>query len=128
MKKELIENADLHFEHKLWEREIKFWEDEIKSFQNRLSELVTRWTKQEVLAEIEKFENQFAIQKKEFDSLEDQIAMHEKNMAEHYKKNEDVLNKIFVNQHINMREVMETERNLYHNLKKEFFKFLTKFM
>ena len=88
MEKELIYNADLHFEHENWQRELDFWEDELKSFHLRLDELVKRWTDHKVLAEIEKFQNQFMIQEKEFDSLKDQIAMHEKNMASHYEKNE----------------------------------------
>ena len=128
MKNELIYNVDLHFEHENWQRELNFWEDELKSFHIRLEELVMRWTDQDVLAEIEKFQNQFMIQEKEFDAIKDQIAMHEKNMAAHYEKNEDVLNKMFVNQHLALREVLETERNLYHNLKKDFFRFMTKYM
>ena len=128
MKKEIIYNADLHFEHENWQREINFWEDELKSFHKRLEELVLRWTDKSVLAEIEKFQNKFMIQGKEFDSLKDQIAMHEKNMAAHYEKNEDVLNKMFVNQHLDFRKVLETERNLYNDLKKDFFRFLTKYM
>ena len=54
--------------------------------------------------------------------------MHEKNMAAHYEKNEDVLNEMFVSQHLALREVMETERSLYDNLKKDFFRFMTKYM
>jgi len=49
-------------------------------------------------------------------------------MAGHYEKNEDVLNKMFVDQHLTLREVMETERNLYNSLKKDFFRFMTKYM
>jgi hypothetical protein len=128
MKNELIYNVDLHFEHENWQRELNFWEDELKSFHLRLEELVMRWTDQGVLAEIEKFQNQFMIQEEEFDSIENQIAMHEKNMAGHYEKNEDVLNKMFVDQHLTLREVMETERNLYNSLKKDFFRFMTKYM
>jgi len=128
MEQELIYNADLHFEHENWQRELDFWGDELKSFHLRLEELINRWTDHEVLAEIEKFQNQFMIQEKEFYSLKDQIAMHEKNMAAHYEKNEDVLNEMFVSQHLALREVMETERSLYDNLKKDFFRFMTKYM
>ena len=128
MEKELIYNVDLHFEHENWQRELDFWGDELKSFHLRLEELINRWTDHKVLAEIEKFQNQFMIQEKEFYSLKDQIAMHEKNMAAHYEKNEDVLNEMFVSQHLALREVMETERNLYDNLKKDFFRFMTKYM
>ena len=100
MEKELIYNADLHFEHENWLRELNFYKDELKSFHLRLEELVNRWTDQKVLAEIEKFQNQFMIQEKEFDALKNQIAMHENNMASHFEKNEDVLNKMFVHQHL----------------------------
>mgnify|MGYP000231421187 CR=1 FL=1 len=128
MEKEVIYNEDLHFEHENWQRELDFWEDELKSFHLRIEELINRWTDPMVLAEIEKFQNEFMIQEKEFDALKDQIAMHEKNMASHYEKNEDVLNKMFVTQHLAFREVLETERNLYYNLKKDFFRFMTKYM
>ena len=55
MKNEIIFNADLHFEHNLWRRELFFWEDEIKSFNKRLEELVQRWTDKEILAQLEHF-------------------------------------------------------------------------
>lgn len=128
MKNELIYNVNLHFEHEIWQRELNFWEDELKSFHLRLDELADRWTDHEVLVKIEKFQNRFMIQEKEIDALKDQIAMHELNMSGHYEKNEDVLNKTFVNQHIQFREILERERNLYQTLKKDFFRFLTKYL
>lgn len=128
MEKEIIYNVNLHFEHEIWQRELNFWKDELKSFHLRLDELVDRFSNQEVLAEVDKFQNQFMIQEKEIDALNDQIAMHELNMSSHYEKNEDVLNKTFVTQHIEFREVLARERNLYIALKKDFFTFLTKHM
>lgn len=59
MKKEIIYNSDMHFEHLNWRRELAFWEDEIKSFKNRLVEIVKRWTDKNVLAQLEHFQNQF---------------------------------------------------------------------
>lgn len=128
MKKEAIYNADLHFEHVFWTKELDFWEDELKSFNNRIEELVMRWTDSSVLAQIEKFQNQFLIQENAMNVVRNQIDMHETNMAEHYKINEDVLNKRLVNKHLVIRDQMETQRSIYQNLKKEFFNFLTKYM
>ena len=128
MKNELIYNVNLHFEHEIWQRELNFWEDELKSFHLRLDELNERWTDNKVLTQVEKFQNRFMIQEKEIDALKDQIAMHELNMSNHYEKDEDVLNKTFVNQHIQFREILQRERNLYQTLKKEFFHFLTKYL
>ncbi len=61
MKKEVIFDSNLHFEHKRWRSELDFWEDELKFFNNRLNELVTRWTKKEVLKQLEHYQNEFIL-------------------------------------------------------------------
>jgi len=128
MKKELIFNTNLHFEHENWNRELNFWEDELASFQNRLEELAVRWTDKSVLAQVELFQNQFLLEKEAINSIQDQIEMHETNMADHYEKNEDVLNKDLVEKHLKLRERMENERELFNDMKNKLFRFLTKYM
>ena len=128
MEKQVIYNSDLHFEHKLWQRELTFWEDELKSFNNRLSELVTQWTDKKVLVQLEHYQNQFILHGTVIDKLQDDINMHEVNMSAHFIKGEDVLNYSFVKKHIEFRNKMETQRQIYSELKKEFFHFLSKYM
>lgn len=128
MEREIISNSDLHFEHKQWRRELLFWEDELKSLKNRLSELVLRWTDKEMLAQLEHYQNQFMIQENEIDELEDLINLHETNISEHLKKGEDVLNLQLVKKHIEFRNHMDTQRNLYSELKRKFFRFLSVYM
>ena len=124
----IINNSDLHFEHKHWERELLFWEDELKSFNNRLEELVKRWTNHSVLAQLEHFQNQFIRQQEVMDTLQHDINVHETDMAKHDKKMEAVMNFDLTKKHFALRERMETQRMIYHDLKKEFFKFLSKHM
>lgn len=128
METQVINNSDLHFEHKLWQRELAFWEDELKSFNNRLSELVTRWTDNKILAQLDHYQNQFTLHGNFIDKLQADITMHEVNMSAHFKKGEDVLNRSFVEKHIDFRSKMETQRHIYDNLKKEFSRFLSKYM
>lgn len=128
METQVINNLDLHFEHKLWQSELALWEDELKSFNNRLSELVTRWTDKKVLVQLEHYQNQFILHKTAIDKLQDDINMHEVNMSAHYKKGEDVLNHLFVKKHIEFRNKMETQRQIYNDSKKEFFDFLSKYI
>lgn len=128
MKKELIFNTDLHFEHENWNRELLFWEDELTSFQNRLDELVLRWTAKEVLAEVEKFQNHIIVHREAIVSIKNQIELHETNMADHYKKDEDVLNKDLVSKHELLRYKIEIQRNLFNEFKGNFFRFLTKYL
>jgi hypothetical protein len=128
MEREVIFNSDLHFEHKQWRRELLFWEDELKSLRNRLDELAIRWTDKEVLAQLEHYQNQFIIQENAINELDNHINLHETNIAEHTKKGEDVLNQQLVKDHIEFRNHMDTQRNLYSDLKKEFFRFLSEYM
>lgn len=128
MEREVIFNSDLHFEHKHWRSELLFWEDEIKSFQNRLSELVTRWTDKNVLAQLEHYQNQFILQEGIIDKLQADIDSHETNIARHSERGEDVLDQVLVKRHIEFRNRMDMQRDIYSNLKKEFFRFLSKYM
>lgn len=125
---EVIFNPDLHIEHESWNREIHFWEDELISFQNRLDELVRRWTDKSVLSQIDKFQNQVYIHRDVLNKIKNQIEMHEVNMADHYRKNEDVLNKNLVKKHIAIRDQMESQRKVINRFKKNLFLFLTKYM
>lgn len=128
MEKEVIFNSDLHFEHKQWKHELLFWEDELKSLQNRMSELVMRWTDKEVLAQLEHYQNQFMIQENAISELENHIVLHETNISDHFKKGEDVLDLQLVKEHTEFRNQMDTQRNLYSELKRNFFRFLSKYM
>jgi len=128
MERDVIFNSDLHFEHQQWRRELLFWEDELKSLQNRLNELVLRWTDKEVLAQLEHYQNQFIIQENAIDELEDHINLHEINISEQLKKGKDVLDVQMVKKHIELRNHMDTQRNLYSELKGNFFRFLSKYI
>ena len=128
MKNEIIFNSDLHFEHNQWKRELFFWEDELKSFQNRLEELVKRWTKKEMLVQLEHYQNQFTLQNEVINTLQEDIHIHEISIAAASKKGKDLLDTALVKKHIEFRNRMEVQRNIYRDLKKEFFKFLTKYM
>lgn len=128
MKKEVIFNSDLHFEHLHWYKELAFWEDELKSFNNRLGELVNRWTDKEVLKQLEQFQNKFILQKETIDKLQDSIRNHEMAIAKSYDNDQESLDRILVQKHFNFRLDMEIQRKIYDDLKKDFFNFLSKYM
>lgn len=128
MKSEVVYSDDLHFEHRNWEGEISFWQDELKSFRKRLEELSNRWTDEKVLAELEHFQNQFIRHGEIIDILEHEINVHETDLAQHAKKGEDVMDRELTKNHIDFRERMEMQRKIYAELKKDFFRFLSKYM
>ena len=49
-------------------------------------------------------------------------------MSAHNKKSEDVLTTALVKNHIEFRNRIETQRHIYADLKKEFFRFLSQYM
>tara|TARA_R110002033_G_scaffold166331_1_gene204856 strand:+ start:82022 stop:82408 length:387 start_codon:yes stop_codon:yes gene_type:complete len=128
MNKEIITNSNLHFEHELWRLELFFWKDELKFFNNRLSELITRWTKKEVLVQLEHFQNEFILHGGIIEDLLEAIEMHETRIAGQSQAGQDALDTGLVQKHLDFRNQIETQRTIYADLKKEFFRFLTKYM
>ncbi len=124
----LVNNANLHFEHKSWLNEIAFWLDETRSFQNRLDEIEQRWTNDRVLAELGQFQNQMIIHKDRIQKLKDEIDAHEHAIAETIDEVNEAVDRIGFRYHMEMREKMETERVMFHDLKRRFFSFLSKYM
>ena len=120
--------SDLHFEHEQWRLELSFWKDEIKTFENRLAELAKRWTDHTVLAELDSYQNQFMIHKRVIEEIQHFINVHETEMSENDLNNEISLHAEHYRTHLEERAKMETQRHIYHELKKNFFEFLTKYM
>ncbi|RPG38256.1 MAG: hypothetical protein CBB72_001120 [Muricauda sp. TMED12] len=127
MENTLIYDSDLHFEHKQWEGELDFWKDELKTFKNRLSELIGKYEDQKVLAKLEHFQNEFILHGSVIEELEETIEEHESNMAEHSKVGEEALDVSLVERHLEFRQKMETQRQIYADLKKQFYQFLTEY-
>ena len=124
--KEVLYDENLHFEHEIWMSELDFWDIELKSFTNRLSELVTRWTKNEVLKQLEHYQNQFILHGGVINNLREIIEEHEASIAGHNLKGNKSLDVALVKRHFEFREKMEKQRQIYTELKKNFFQFLSK--
>ncbi len=128
MENEIIYNENLHFEHKQWQSELAFWEDELKSFNKRLEELVDKWTKKEVLTQLEHFQNEFILQDGIIDKLKEEIEKHESHIAGQSLRGENAMDTVLTKGHLDFRKKMETQRYIYAELKKEFFSFLSKYI
>ena len=128
MEKEIIYNSNMHFEHEQWKGELAFWKQELLFFNNKLSELVTRWTNKDVLAQLEHYQNQFILHGGVIEDLQETIEKHETRIAAQSIEGEDAIDVRLAEQHVEFRNKMETQRQIYADLKKEFFRFLEKYM
>jgi chromosome segregation ATPase len=64
---------------------LKFYEQEIQLLEKLLSEVVSKNTSREALAEAEHFQNQFFVQKKNMEELETRIHRHHLQTADNAK-------------------------------------------
>jgi hypothetical protein len=128
METKTLYNINMHFEHVQWKNELAFWTDELKSFNNRLSELVTRWTDKDVLTQLEHFQNEFILHGGVIEDIEETINKHEISISNNSDENHESMNVYMTKNHLELRDKLETQRQVYADLKKEFFKFLSKYM
>ena len=125
METKVIYNEDLHFEHEQWKMELNFWEDELKTFKNRLEELYSKWKEKELMTQLDHFENRFKIHEDKIHAFKQRIYAHELNMAKHYEAGENVINRVSYEYHLDFRDQIQVQREMYADLKKEFYHFLT---
>ena len=78
---------ELHADHVEWLKSLSFYEDELTILQKRLAEVSSKNTDQNVKMNVEKFQNQFLIQKNEIDYLR-----HNINASEQVIKDEILAN------------------------------------
>ena len=129
MFKTVIYNADLHLEHRSWYSELKFWEDELKTFEHRLEELVLANADKEFLIKLEHFQNVFLLHGKRVGEMQETIKRHEMRLAgQSLMGEENALDMPMLRSHMTFRDSMDTQREIYADHKKEFFRFLTEYM
>lgn len=119
---------DLHFEHTLWLRQLDFYRDEVGIFENRLEELVQRWDQHDVLAQLERFQNQFIREREVIDILQHDIRAHENSLAAYAKEHPIAIEQVHFADHEGLRERMARFRQIFEDLKQDFMVFVAKFL
>ncbi len=116
--------TDLHFEHQQWNNELSFFADEIKTFENRLQEIASRNSATETRAQVEQYQNKFILQRDVIDRLKHDIKLHENALAEYAQEHPVALDRVHFDDHHQLRDRMHDFRNLFDELKKNYFKFV----
>jgi hypothetical protein len=116
--------GDLHFEHMEWVNSLEYYKDEIKIHEHRLEEIVRRNTRQEVMAELEHFQNQFIREREVIDELRHDINAHENMLAKESKDHPVAIDRRYFTDHTDLRERFSTFERIYKDLKTEFRRWL----
>ena len=123
MDKPVLYSSNMEFEQEHWKGELAFWKGELITFNNRLSELISRWTPKDELDQIKHYQKKFIFHgdaiEELLETLEQEIPMEVK-VATSIQK----LDAHSSQQHTELRNRMEKQREIYSELKKIIFKFL----
>lgn len=115
----------LHVEHEQWLENLNFYEDEIKILKSRIEEVASKNTAEDVLKQVEHFQNQLIIQRNELDELRHAIKDHETYVENKVNDNPAADHKSLLD-HQHERERMEAYERLFKEMKDELNKFLAK--
>lgn len=120
---------ELHFELKVWVNELIFYKEEVSLYENRLEELVRKYTDRNMLAQLERFQNQFIRQKEVIDELKHEVKAHE-NILQQFAQthNEIELQHTLFEYHNKLKEDMITFKKLYTDVKNDFMRFAAQYM
>lgn len=120
--------SDLHFDHQEWLNRLRFYKDEINIFERRLEEIVKRNTTQEVMAELEHFQNKYIREREVIDELRHDIKQHENFLEREVNERPTAVDHRLFNDHGQLRDRMDTFERLYGELKHELHRWLAKRM
>ena len=119
---------ELHEEHKVWNNKLDFYKDDITILERRLEELVSKNTDQSVRAEIERFQNQFIIQRNNIDQIKHIINLDEKALEKEIEHNPVAVDHRKLEDHPKERDLVETFEQKLNELRADFNSFSAKWM
>lgn len=119
---------DLHEEHQTWLKNLAFYKDEVTVMQNRITEIASKNSGQDVLKQVEHFQNQLIVQRNNIDELNHSIKDHENYLENRVNENPTAVDHRKVNDHPKMRDSYESFDKVFNELRKELNLFLAKHM
>lgn len=117
---------DLHADHIEWSKALDFYIDDLRILQNRLSEVSIKNTGSSVKMEVEKFQNQFVIQKNEIEILKHKIGLTEDQVENNVLANPIASDHRKMDQNKALIGRMHTFQKLFAEMKAEFNDFIGK--
>ena len=117
-----------HAEHVEWMSKLSFYADEILVLKSRLSEIAGKNNDQEVLAQVEHFQNQFIIQKNNIDEIKHAITIDEDHLIQEINKNPVAVDHRKMPYHAEEKDAVESFEKNFNELREDFKHFAAKWM
>lgn len=117
-----------HEENNEWINKLKFYTDEISIIKHRLEDLVTKNSKAEVLAQVERFQNQMIVQKNNIDEIAHAVKLNEETLQTEIKNNPIAADHRKADYHVKEKEAIESFEKNFNEIRAEFKTFAAKWM
>ena len=118
--------SDLDFNLEVWKRELKFQQDEMDYFEEKLEHIVIRNLGNEVMIQLEGFQNKIIREREVMGHLRHRIRMKRRELA---KANfEDKSQILFHEKQVLLKDEMKTFVKMHYELKEDMLDFFLKYL
>jgi hypothetical protein len=115
-------------DHLEWLKSIDFYEDEFGTLEKRLMEIADKNSGQEVMAEVEHFQNQFIVQRNNIDELRHSIREHAGKVSVDAKEHAGKMETYLIGEHGRLKDQFDIFEKVIKDFRHEFNLFLAKWM
>jgi hypothetical protein len=117
-----------HYEASEWMNKLFFYEDELAIMQRRLQEIAAANTAQEVLAQVEHFQNQLIVQRDNIDAIKHAVAKDETRLEKNISSNPVAADHRTADYHEREKNEVDLFEKNFNALRDELKKFLLKYL
>jgi hypothetical protein len=128
MKNTKVHIQDLHDDHAMWINELGFFNQQLDFFKRRLEEVVQRYTNNDILKEVEFFQNQFIIQKEVLQTLMHHFKVEEQKLSNLAIQHPVAIDRVLFEDHPTERDKMKQFVTIYQDLRDKYLLFLERYM
>ena len=117
-----------HEENTQWVNKLQFYRDELQILNGRLEEITTKNNQEEVLKEVEHFQNQWIIQRNNIDEILHKVNENERSLQEEINSNPVAVDHRKVEYHAEEKNLVEGFEKNFNDLREDFNRFASKWM
>jgi len=126
MESQLVFLSDLNFNLDVWKRELKFQESEMDYFEEKLEHVVIRNLGNEVMVQLEGFQNKIIREREVMGHLRHRIRMKKRELVKSkFENNAEVL---FQEKQVLLKDEMKTFVRMHYQLKESMMDFFLKYL
>lgn len=126
MESQLVFLSDLNFNLDVWKRELKFQESEMDYFEEKLEHVAMRNLGNEVMAQLEGFQNKIIREREVMGNLRHRIRMKKRELANVKLNNTPEMS--YYEKQVLLKDEMKTFVKLHYDLKEDMMDFFLRYL